>query len=69
MRALAGGQPFCRLLGLGVERLVDCDVQRDDCIAVRISLLGTLKELKMEFPKLDPERKSELRKIRELLSK
>jgi hypothetical protein len=32
-------------------------------------ILDTLKALKMEFPKLDSKRKSELRKIRQLLAK
>jgi len=48
---------------------VPADDKKNTQLIVSRIILDTLKELKMEFPKLDPERKSELRKIRELLAK
>jgi polyphosphate kinase 2 (PPK2 family) len=48
---------------------VPADDKKNTQLIVSRIILNTLKALKMEFPKLDPERKNELRKIRELLSK
>jgi len=48
---------------------VPADDKKNTQLIVSRIILDTLKALKMEFPKLDPERKSELLKIRELLTK
>jgi PPK2 family polyphosphate:nucleotide phosphotransferase len=48
---------------------VPADDKKNTQLIVSRIILDTLKALKMEFPKLDAERKSELRKIRELLVK
>jgi len=48
---------------------VPADDKKNTQLIVSRIILDTLKALKMEFPKLDSKRKSELRKIRQLLAK
>ena len=50
MRTLASRETLGCLFGLRIESLINLHIQRDDCIAKRIALLGSLKKLEIDAP-------------------